>query len=54
VEESNEQDEREETNKKTKWRTLDYKGPMFPPEFEPLPEKVTMTYEGDINASFSI
>eukprot|EP00053_Salpingoeca_punica_P013801 m.125017 g.125017 ORF g.125017 m.125017 type:complete len:824 (+) comp16311_c0_seq1:120-2591(+) len=29
-----------------KWRTLEHKGPMFPPEYTPLPAGVHMLYDG--------
>ncbi|KAG5355424.1 DNA topoisomerase 1 [Yarrowia sp. C11] len=29
-----------------KWETLEHKGVMFPPEYEPLPKSVLMKYEG--------
>nr|XP_023679365.1 DNA topoisomerase I, mitochondrial-like isoform X1 [Paramormyrops kingsleyae]XP_023679366.1 DNA topoisomerase I, mitochondrial-like isoform X1 [Paramormyrops kingsleyae] len=30
-----------------KWKTLEHKGPLFPPEYEPLPENVSFYYNGE-------
>ncbi|XP_051970173.1 DNA topoisomerase I, mitochondrial-like [Xyrauchen texanus] len=29
-----------------KWRSLEHKGPYFPPEYEPLPDNITFYYDG--------
>ncbi|KPP64371.1 hypothetical protein Z043_117292, partial [Scleropages formosus] len=29
-----------------KWKTLEHKGPLFPPEYEPLPQDVSFYYNG--------
>ncbi|KAG7488685.1 hypothetical protein MATL_G00036970 [Megalops atlanticus] len=29
-----------------KWKTLEHKGPLFPPEYEPLPKNVSFYYNG--------
>ncbi|KAI1888957.1 hypothetical protein AGOR_G00174100 [Albula goreensis] len=29
-----------------KWKTLEHKGPLFPPEYEPLPKTVSFSYGG--------
>merc|ERR1711935_138906 len=30
-----------------KWLTLDHKGPLFPPAYEPLPKSVYLKYDGE-------
>lgn len=30
-----------------KWRTLEHKGPLFPPEYKPLPKHVFLLYNGE-------
>ncbi len=29
-----------------KWRTLEHNGPLFPPDYEPLPKNVKLKYDG--------
>ena len=31
-----------------KWRTLEHRGPMFAPEYVPLPEYVRFRYDGEV------
>lgn len=30
-----------------KWKSLEHKGPLFPPEYEPLPSNVPFLYDGE-------
>lgn len=39
--------EEEELPDGQKWRTLEHRGPMFPPEYEPLPKTVQLRYDGE-------
>lgn len=43
-EDPNEKAKREESG--IKWTSLEHKGPLFPPEYTPLPKDVYMTYKG--------
>merc|ERR1712212_607247 len=44
-EDPDEKAKREESG--IKWTSLEHKGPLFPPEYEPLPKNVYMTYKGN-------
>uniref|UniRef100_A0A8C8HA83 DNA topoisomerase I n=1 Tax=Oncorhynchus tshawytscha TaxID=74940 RepID=A0A8C8HA83_ONCTS len=35
------------SNNGNKWTTLEHKGPLFPPEYEPLPNNVSFFYNGN-------
>jgi DNA topoisomerase-1 len=32
-----------------KWKTLEHKGPLFAPAYEPLPKSVKFIYDGKVN-----
>ncbi|KAF6040270.1 top-1 [Bugula neritina] len=38
--------EEEKTNDGKKWKTLEHMGPVFAPEYEPLPKHVKLVYDG--------
>ncbi|KAJ8010610.1 hypothetical protein DPEC_G00076860 [Dallia pectoralis] len=38
--------EEDNSNNGKKWSTLEHKGPLFPPEYEPLPDNVCFVYNG--------
>lgn len=38
--------EEEDLPDKQKWRTLEHKGPLFPPEYLPLPKNIKLKYDG--------
>ena len=38
--------EEEKPSDGSKWRFLEHKGVMFPPEYEPLPDHVAFKYDG--------
>ena len=44
-EDPDEKAKREESG--IKWTSLEHKGPLFPPEYTPLPKGVYMTYKGN-------
>ncbi|KAL6489004.1 hypothetical protein MHYP_G00027450 [Metynnis hypsauchen] len=39
-------EERKHAENGQKWRSLEHKGPLFPPEYEPLPSNVSFLYNG--------
>ncbi|XP_063062811.1 DNA topoisomerase I, mitochondrial isoform X2 [Engraulis encrasicolus] len=39
-------EEKGNSNDGQKWKTLEHRGPLFPPEYEPLPKNVNFYYEG--------
>lgn len=39
--------EEEKANDGVKWKFLEHKGPLFAPEYEPLPKDVRFYYEGE-------
>ena len=39
--------EEEKPTDGSKWRFLEHKGVMFPPEYEPLPDHVAFKYDGE-------
>lgn len=40
--------EEEKTNDGKKWKTLEHMGPVFAPEYEPLPKHVKLVYDGSV------
>nr|XP_039265207.1 DNA topoisomerase I, mitochondrial-like [Styela clava] len=41
-------EEKKDTDDGIKWKTLEHKGPMFAPEYEPLPSSVPFKYGGKV------
>ena len=37
-----------------KWRTLEHKGPLFPPTYKPLPPSVHLLYDGMVYFLFPL
>merc|ERR1712130_799566 len=40
--------EEEKLPEGVKWRTLEHKGPLFAPEYKPLPDHVSFRYDGKV------